>query len=203
MANASTARGLVPYRLFDGSPWNGAANVYYVPAAYATALYIGDPVTTIAGSNDANGVPAVTLAAATTGLVLGSVVGIVNYGSPMITVTQNLPIYRQASVATYILVADDPRLMFWVQDDGTGSGWANWSSKNTNLVSGSGSTVTGYSGWTISGSSIATTSTLLMRVLRLFDTPDAVSNAQPPSANAKWLVKINKHALADSTAGTA
>ena len=203
MANASTARGLVPYRLFDGSPWNGAANVYYVPAAYATALYIGDPVTTIAGSNDANGVPAVTLAAATTGLVLGSVVGIVNYGSPMITVTQNLPIYRQASVATYILVADDPRLMFWAQDDGTGSGWANWSSKNTNLVSGSGSAVTGYSGWTISGSSIATTSTLLMRVLRLFDTPDAVSNAQPPSANAKWLVKINKHALADSTAGTA
>lgn len=200
MANANVARGLIPYRHFDGSVWNGSANVYYVSSAYATALYIGDPVVMNSTDNDANGIPAVRLAtAATAGVLLGSVVGIVPAGNPQIAVTRDMPIYRPASTAQYILVADDPTLCYMIQDDGTGSTPAGWPGKNTNLVSGSGSNVTGYSGWTMSGATAATgNATYQLKILRLLDQAD---NAQPPTANAKWLVKFNQYQLANGVVG--
>lgn len=201
MANANTPRGLIPYRHFDGSVWNGSANMYFVPAGYATALFIGDPVIMLNTQNDANGIPGVNIATAgTSGVVLGSVVGIVNGGNPTVTVTRDLPIYRQASVAQYILVADDPTLMFMIQDDGA-AGTANpqnWPGKGAQLVSGVGSTVTGYSGWQMNSTGIATGSAAAqLRILRLLDQAD---NAQPPTAFAKWLVKLNLHQLANATA---
>src|ERR1700688_3536549 len=98
MANANVARGLIPYRHFDGSYWNGSANMYYVPSGYATALYIGDPVKMLSTQADANGVPGVTIATAgSSNVILGSVVGIVAGGNPMIVVTRDLAIYHPAS----------------------------------------------------------------------------------------------------------
>src|SRR5580700_8480907 len=146
MANANVARGLIPYSHYDGSLWNGSANIYYVAAGYGTALYIGDPVVTHSASNDANGIPAVNLAASGSPIV-GSVVGIVNGGplaAPVITVTRDLPIYHPASTAQYILVADDPTLLFWIQDDASSQATAPqlWAGKNANLVSCNGSTTT-------------------------------------------------------------
>lgn len=202
MANANVPRGIIPARHFDGSVWNGSANLYYVSASYATSIFIGDPVVMVSSQNDANGIPAVQVATAGTGnLILGSMVGIVNGGNPQITVTQNLPIYRPASTAQYILVADDPNLMYEVQDDGTGT-IANYNvmpGKNTNLVSGAGSTVTGYSGWTMSATTAATgNATYQVKIQRLLDQAD---NAQPPTANAKWLIKLNQFQLANGTVG--
>jgi hypothetical protein len=200
MANANVARGLIPYRHFDGSVWNGSVNMYYVPVGYATALYIGDPVTMLHTQNDANGIPGVAIATAGAGNpIVGSVVGIVAGGNPTLAVTRDLPIYHPASTAQYILVADDPTLTFLIQDDGTGTTLNQWPGGNTNLVSGTGSTTTGYSGWLMSGSVTFTgDTTKQLKVMRLLDQPD---NAQPPTANAKWLVKINQHQLANGVAG--
>jgi hypothetical protein len=200
MANVNVARGLIPYRHFDGSVWNGSVNLYFVPSSFATALFIGDPVTLLHTANDANGIPGVTISTAGAGNpVLGSVVGIAPGGTPTIAVTRDLAIYRPASTAQYILVADDPTLMFQVQDDGTGATLNQWPGGNTNLVSGTGSTVTGYSGWQMSGSVTFTADgTKQLKVLRLLDQTD---NAQPPTANAKWLVKINQHQLANGVVG--
>lgn len=199
MANANVARGLMPYRHYDGSVWNGSANMYYIPSGYAQNVFVGDPVVMSHTQNDANGIPGVNLATAgTSNVVLGSVVGIVVGGNPVIAVTRDLPVYHAASTAQYVLVADDPTLMYMIQDDGTGSTLNQWPGQNANLISGSGSTVTGYSGWQLQGSSIATTSTLQLRVLRLLDQPD---NAQPPTANSKWLVKINQFQLNWAVAG--
>lgn len=199
MANANAPRGLLPYRHYDGSVWNGSANVYYVNSSYATSLFIGDPVISNHSDNDANGIPAVRLATAggASTPVLGVVVGIVNAGNPPITVTRDLPIYRPASTAQYILVADDPTLLFMVQDDGTGSSQSGWSSQNASLVSGTGSTVTGYSGWQLGGSTVNTTSTLQVRILRPLDQTDNVVGTG--GANAKWLVKFNFHQMLLST----
>jgi len=204
MANANVPRGLMPYRHFDGSMWNGSANVYYVPASYATALYIGDPVDIISSSNDANGVPAVKQA--TSGSpVVGIMVGIVDAGEPIITVTRDLPIYRPASVAQYILVADDPLLQFMVQDDASAQGTYTpnlWSQKNANYSLGTGSTITGYSGAQLVASSVATTNTLDLKILRPLQQADnTISNVLNGSPNAKWLVKLNNYRFTNQTAG--
>lgn len=209
MANANVARGLIPARHFDGSVWNGSANIYFVPSSYATALYLGDPVDIVSGSNDANGLPAVQLASSGSPVV-GSVVGIVSGGGGpgvsnyTVAVTRDLAIYHPASTAQYILVADDPTLLFQIQDDASTQAVAPklWAGKNANLVSGSGSTVTGYSGWQLQASSVATTNTLDLRIMRPLDTPDnAIGATANTSMNAKWLVMLNNRRFWNQIAG--
>jgi hypothetical protein len=196
MSNISNPRGLIPYKQRSGAPYNGAANVYYVPASYGSAIYVGDPVITAHASNDANGIPAVTLATAgSSDYVTGAMVGIVSAGRPIIPVLQGSPVYHPASTAQYILVSDDPELLYWIQDDGTGSSPTGWPSQNANLVSGSGSTVTGYSGWQLAGSTVNTTNTLQLRIQRPLPETDNDST----SANAKWLVSLNLSQVLNAT----
>lgn len=207
--NASVIRGLIPARHFDGSVWNGSANIYYVPSTYATALFIGDPVDVISGSNDANGLPAVQLASVGSPMI-GSVVGIVSggggpgTGNYTIAVTRDLPIYHPASTNQYILVSDDPTLLYSIQDDASTQARAanQWSGRNANLVSGSGSTTTGYSGWQLAASTVNTTNTLDLKIIRPLDTPNnTVSNVANTNGNAQWLVKLNNYRFANQIAG--
>lgn len=203
MANANVARGLIPYRHWDGSVWNGSANIYFVPSTYATALYIGDPVDIISSSDDAGGNPAVQLAASGSPIV-GVMVGIVAGGDPVIGITRDLSIYHPASTAQYILVADDPTLLYMVQDDASAQATAPklWAGKNANLVSGTGSTNTGYSGWQLQASSVATTNTLDLKIMRpLIQADNTIGTAANTNMNAKWLVKLNNYRFAGQTAG--
>jgi len=199
MANANTPRGLIPYRYASGAHYNGAFNVYSVPATYATNLFVGDPVVAT-GAADANGIPVVQIASAGGGaFTLGPMVGVVPAGTPQIAVTRDLPVYRQASVAAYIAVADDPNLLFWVQEDSVGGSIATATSgmKNADLVSGSGSTTTGYSGWMLDSSTIATTSTLQLRIMTALQEVDNVVGTG--DSFAKWLVRINNHSITRTT----
>lgn len=209
MANANVARGLLPVRHYDGSVWNGSVNIYFVPAAYATALFLGDPVDIISGSNDANGLPAVQLAAVGSPIV-GTFVGIVSGGGGPGTgnyttaVTRDQAISHPASTAQYILVADDPTLLFQIQDDASAQARApnQWAGRNANLVSGTGSATTGYSGWQLAASTVAVTNTLDLRIMRPLDTPDnTVSNVANGSPNAKWLVALNNRRFINQIAG--
>lgn len=203
MANANAARGLIPYRKFDGSYYTGGANIYYVPAAYATALYIGDPVDIVSGSNDANGIPAVQLGVVGSPII-GAMVGIVDGGEPIVGVTRDLSIYHPASTAQYILVSDDPNLIYWIQDDASAQARAPklYAGRNANMVSGAGSTTTGFSGWQLASSTVATTSTLDLNVLRpLPQVDNAVGATANTSTNSKWLVKLNNFRFANQTAG--
>ncbi len=192
MANANTAFGLWPERKVSGQPWSGAANIYNVPSTYGSNLFLGDPMIPT-GTSDANGIPNVTLATAGgSNYTIGPFIGIVNGGEPIVSVTRDLPIYHTASTQQYILVADDPELMFRIQEDGTGV--ASNSSANANLASGSGSTVTGQSGWLLSTSSVNTTATLQLRLLRPLATPDNAIGLY-----CKWMVRINLHSLTNTT----
>lgn len=195
MANASFPTGLWPVKDTSGRVWTGAANLYFVASSLATGVFIGDPLIPT-GTSDANGVPGVTLATAgSSNFTIGPMVGISNGGDPIVPITRDMPIYRPASVGQYILVADDPNLMFKVQEDSVGGAASvNASMNNANLVAGAGSTVTGYSGWQMQSSSVATTNTLQLRVLQLLREAD---NA--PGVAAKWLVKINLHSLTNLT----
>lgn len=197
MANPNTPRGLVPYKYSTGAPYNGSANIYAVKSDYATALYLGDPLTPT-GASDANGIPYVQIATAAGGnYILGPMVGIVDGGNPVIPVTQGLPIYHPASTAQYILVADDPNLLFWIQEDSdSGSiAMATAGMKNADLIAGSGSTATGWSGWQLDSSTINTTNTLQLRLMGGLQEADNVM----ASANAKWLVRLNLSTLTHTT----
>lgn len=199
MANANTPRGLIPYRRYDGSLWNGSANIYYVPSTYATALYIGQPLVAT-GASDANGIPVVQTATAAGGAyTIGPMVGIVSGGTPVIGITRDLPVYHPASTSQYILVADDPNLLFWIQEDSVGGSIATATAgtKNADLVAGTGSTVTGYSGWMLDSSTINTTNTLQLRIMSALQQVDNVVGTS--DSYAKWLVKINLHSVLNTT----
>ena len=197
MANLNMPRGIIPVQRLDGSPYNGMANVYHVPAAYGTALFLGLPLIAT-GASDANGVPVAAIATAAGGAyTIGPMVGVVSGGDPVVAVQRDTLVYHPVSTAQYILVADDPDLIFEAQEDSVGGAItvATAGTKNIDLIAGTGSTVTGYSGWMLDSSTIQTTNTLQMRILRAVNRTDN----EPGSAYAKWLCKINLHSLRNLT----
>ena len=197
MANPNVARGLVPVRHRSGAPYNGAGNAYHVPASYGTAIYPGDPVIIVTDASDANGVPTVSLATAAGGAyTIGPCVGVVPYGEPTVAVTRDSTRYHAASTAGYILVADDPDLLFEIQEDSVGGVMTVGAvGRNADFISGTGSTVTGNSGWMLDSSTLATTNTLQMRIVKAVTRPDN----DPTLDYAKWLVSINLHSFRNLT----
>jgi len=205
MANANIARGLIPYANTWGAKYNGSFNTYFVPASYGTALYVGDPVDIVSSSNDANGIPAVQLGVVGSP-ILGVVIGIINGGDmgAMTTVTRDLPVYHPASTAQYLAVCDDPSILYEIQDNASSQATAPnlWAGKNANLVSGAGSTVTGYSGWQMAASTVATTNSLDLKIIRPLQQADnTIGTAANTNMNAKWLVKLNNSRFANLIAG--
>lgn len=184
MPNANAPTGLTPRRYRNGSPWMGAARTYYVPASDATAIFIGDPVI-IAGGADTAGVPTATRATAgSAGRVTGVCVGLRPGGNG----TMVPPRYRAASTAEYILVADDPDLLFEAQEDSVGGALAAANThQNIDLIAGAGgSTFTGQSSFMLDSSTAAVTATLQMRLVELQRRVDNEFGDY-----AKWLVAIN------------
>jgi len=51
MPNVSRINGFKPVKHVNGSPYNGQANIYFVPATDGTALFVGDPVKLAADGN--------------------------------------------------------------------------------------------------------------------------------------------------------
>lgn len=195
MANIAKVNGFRPSQYLSGAKWNGQVRTYYVPAADATALFAGDLVKA-GGSADANGVQSVTQATAAAA-VIGVVVGVLPDFSNL-----NAVPYRLASTARYVLVADDPALLFEAQEDGVGSALDMVDvGLNVDFVVGAGSTTTGQSGMQIDSSTVAATATLPLKLIRPVQRVDneLVAAGQ---ANTRWMVKINNHQLAAHT-GTA
>lgn len=187
MANANIATGLTPRRYRNGAPFVGPLRKYYVAAGDSTALFIGDPVV-ISGSGDARGVPGCTRAtAATAGRITGVVCGIAN--DPSVPASNDMMElgYRPASTEGYVLVCDDPNVLYEIQEDSDGGALAVTSiGLNADLIAGSGSTFTRASGFMLDSSTAATTATLQLRIIQLEQRAD-----NEVGANAKWLVAIN------------
>lgn len=191
MANADAAFGLRPARYLSGAPYNGAANKYYVPATDNTAIYIGGLVK-LAGSADADGIASVTGNVSTGNQVVGAVVGVVPD-------TADSLVYRAASTARYVWVADDPNLVFEVQDDAAATFTAANVGNTADLTGFTGgSTTTGKSSMEISAATAtaAGDGTEDVLIVGLVQSPDnTIGN------NAKWLVRLNNHQFVDGAAG--
>lgn len=194
MANPNTPYGLRPYSNAWGQLWTGAVRTYAVPAGNGTALFLGDPVKLITNSSDGNGVQNVVIGTAGGGAyTLGCFMGISNNaGQTTIPLLQSQTPYLPASTAAYVYVADDPFLLFAIQENGAMVSGA--SGRNADLVAGAGSTVTSMSGWQLASSTLQTTNTLQMRIVEMLqETDNAVGT------NAKWLVKFNLHSMLNLT----
>lgn len=190
MANLDTPNGLKPYKTLGGYS-TGAVNRYFVPATDGTAIYLGQPVKLV-GSATTDGVPHVTAMTTTADVVCGVVVGV----EPE---TADSTMYRVASTARYLLVADDPQQVFEVQTDGTGGVTAVGEVADLITIA-TGSTVTGRSYIEIGASTITNNGDQTEDVM-IVGVPQRVDN-DITIANGRYLVRLLNHAFAVDNDGS-
>lgn len=200
MANLVAPRGFVPSRYLNGTAWNGAVNTYHIPSSDGSQFNVGDPVKSSANA-DVNGVPDVAKAAGTD-TVRGVVVGVLaaTPGNPSLVGT-NLDLTIQNVPATkardyYVLVADDPSIIFEVQDDGLNALTATSANKNASFTVTNPTSPQQNSASVLATGTVATTAGLNLKIMGLVQRPDNAFGI-----NAKWLVRFNQHELQGNTAG--
>lgn len=190
MANANRPMGLRPLYYQGGAAYTGQVTRYVVLAGDGTALFMGDPVKLV-GTGDANGVASITRCTANADVPVGVVVGFVpdkNYEAQT---------YRTGSTLRYVLVADDPNLVFEVQANGT-FGYATAPGQNVGMTYTAGSTSTGLSNVVADLASLGTSSALPLKVLGAKPGPD---NDSTDTSNVRLLVTIQNHMFKPGVTG--
>jgi len=175
MANTDAARGLqIAGPLLS-------CRMYKMSSAYAQDLFIGDPMALDASGN------AIIATAGTANVIQGVAIGF--FTSEFVPLST---VYHPSGTAgvNYVLLADDPRQLFVIQEDSDGGSLALTDiAGNTLLVSGTGSSVTGQSGWEIDSS--AGGDSTAADQLRLINIARIPGNAI--GTNCKWIIRINNH----------
>lgn len=201
MANVNKPMGLSPVKTLGANNWNAQTNLYYIAQSDSNAYAPGDPVVSVSGGADANGVPGVTLATAgASNRIRGVIVG-VGTSEGLIADPKNLDQIVIPATKTkpyYVMVCDDPSTVFEVQE-WSGSGSTAWTAadigKNVNLKSGTNNGF--YSAWTLDDTAAsATTVNNQVRLIGIARRPDNAFGAY-----CKFLVMINQHELALPGAG--
>jgi len=186
MANVDSPSGFTPLRYNNGAPYTGGGTVYNVASGYGTALFRGDLVDLV-GTNDATGkYPTVQIGTLTDGgYTIGPIVAF--YPDPSQSLERT---YLPASTGGYVLVADDPNLIFEAQlDSGTTVGIADFWSNTVAVTTHSGNTSTGLSGMELDESGLAANSSNLMLVTRLVDRED---NELAEHAKAECMISMHR-----------
>jgi hypothetical protein len=205
MASVSRANGFRPVKSITGAPYNGQANLYFVPSSDSTVIMVGDAVKLAGDARAATGAPTVTRAGATD-VAVGIVVGIVFTGVGDVTNVPpvnnlNTPVYRTASTDRYLLVCDDPNVVYEVQYAGTSVAAATITANvglNGQFTTTAGSTVTGASGMQLDSSGLATTATLPLKIVGFPNRPDNI----PGDTYFSYYVKLNQVAYGTGTGAT-
>jgi hypothetical protein len=100
------------------------------------------------------------------------------------------------SVNWYALVADDPNVLFEIQEAGAGSVLTSASvNRNANFNTGTRTASLTISPAFLDNNTVSTTSTLNLKLLQVVQRPDVTPFAQ----FAKWLVTINNHEFSGGT----
>lgn len=201
MANTSRINGFKPVKHLNGSPYNGQANIYEVPAGETVPVFVGDLVklSDSAATSYYPAVEAVVGASAqiAAGPILGAVVGIINskfdpVGGTMSSgsISLDTPVYRPASTKQFVLVADSDDLIFEAEADASvplasiGLNVGVGASAHTNPL------LTGASPmYVYSTTAPDTTSTRPLQIVGVVNRPDN----ETASAYNKVLVRINVH----------
>lgn len=199
MANTDAPSGLKPIRHRNGAPYNGAANPYYIPSSYATALFVGDPAIKTGTSNttaiegmQAGTLPEINKATAGDGNALTGVIVGFGVDNNLLDTPSN-----PASTERIVWLADDPDLVFLVQDDASAILDATSVGLNANLVfTHAGSTTTSRSGVELDATTPSADASNQLTIQRLH----YIENNEL-GINAGWEVKINQHTEATGVIG--
>lgn len=183
MATSATPMGAEPVGTLSASgSFTGKVRHIKIASAYDTAIFYGDFVKLVAAGT-------VEKAAVTTAVVAGTVGVFVgcSYTDPTTkqpTFSQYWPADTVASDAV-AYVADDPKLVFQMQGDGsiaqTGLG------NNVQAISTAGSTDIGRSKNALDASSIATTNTFPLRIVDFVDGPSSAAGDSFTDCIVTWL----------------
>lgn len=199
MASVSRINGFRPVKTVSGAPYSGKANLYFVPSSNSDVIMVGDAVKLAGDARAASGAPTVARCGATD-IPIGVVVGILFSGVanevtnvPNVS-NLNTPIYRVASTDRYLLVADDPMLVYEVQYAGTSVAAATITANvglNGQFTTTAGSTTTGSSGMQLDSAGLATTATLPLKIVGFPARPDNV----PGDTYFSYYVMLNSSTL--------
>ena len=193
MANVDRPTGFTPVRYLDGSPYMGAASLYF---SDSDNLFMGDLViqdtagTTYTKSNGVYGT--VNRAQAVTDLIVGVVVGW--YPDP-----DNLGrLHHASSTSIPLLVAHIDNLVLECQSDDATMTQSDVG-LNADFTFTAGTTATGASNMELDGDTANTTAGLAFRILQMVDRADGDNSDSV--ANQRFLVKCNQSAWADQIVG--
>jgi hypothetical protein len=178
MSNINAPFGGHPVGYKSGAPYQGKVNLYYLAAANGSAFHIGDFVVSSA-VGDANGVPGVALAAGNS-VCRGIIVGVLGAYASVSMVGAALNLEQTGYVAaanaagTYVLVADEPDLVFEIQCGATATNLVSTKLSNnfTLIVAAPSPTTNPLSATIVDNASIATTNTLQFKMLGLVKRPN-------------------------------
>jgi hypothetical protein len=128
MANTSRINGFKPVKHLAGAPYNGQSTLYEVSSSDSNPVFVGDLVK-LSTNASTSGVPCVQSVVAassqiTAGPILGAVVGVLNAKMDPLdglmtggSIALDTPQYRVASTKQFVLVADDPGLIYEAEAD--------------------------------------------------------------------------------------
>lgn len=210
MANPNRVAGLSPVAYLNGSMYDGKGRMYAIPTSDSTYNYfVGDVVSLVgggtAGGDTATGLPIVALTAAgSTAVGVITAIGVNPKGGPYINPNDLSKVYAPITktVTYYALVADDPNIIFEVQEGGTGTNLTAGTAcgRNSNLLLGASATTaavtTFVSGTTLDNTAApTTTSTLNFKILSFAQRSDNAFSTTPATGGAyqKWWVLLNNH----------
>lgn len=198
MANTSRINGFKPVKHLNGSPYNGQANLYEVPAGEAVPVFIGDLVklSDSAATSQYPAVEAVVGASAqiAAGPILGAVVGIVNVKTDPTSgilstgsISLDTPVYRPASTKQFVLVCDNTNVVYEAEADASVAAASIGLNVGVGASAHTNSLLTGASPmYVYSTTAPDTTSTRPLQILGIVNRPD-----NEIGANSKVLVRIN------------
>ena len=201
MANLVSPRGFVPSRYANGATWAGAVTMYHIPLADTNQYNPGDVVKS-SPNGDANGLPDVTKITNGTDTPRGVIISVLvaqpnspsNVGINLDLTIQNIPVTKLHDY--YVLVADDPMLLYELQDDGLNVLTATSCNKNASFTVANPTSPQQNSATVLNTASVATTSTLNLKLQGLVQRPNNAFGQY-----ATWIVRFNQHELNGNTAG--
>lgn len=225
VTNQNKPTGLTPVKYLNGADWDGRGNIYFISSTDTNAYYPGDLVSPVAGLDQWSGLPSVTLTVSGTNTIVAGVVLACGAsptttssarGGPYIDPT-NLTLTSIPATKTknyFVLVADDPQIVYEIQETGVGTtpstalSYAN-ATKNAYFLYGAPATGAVFSGTTLDNGVNSThvpattaAAPYFLRMLGLSQKYDPqIAGPNSFGLYAKWLVKLNNHMFGPSNVG--
>ena len=182
MSATAAPYGLRPVNLIGGQPYAGSTRLIKIASGYAANLFFGQPVRVAAdGTIQAATVTTTAPATGVTGVFVGC-----TYTDPNLKYKVFKQYWPTGTVASdaFAYVVDDPDVVFQVQADGSVAQTAL--GDNVALNASSGDTGTGNSTTSVVYNSVATTSSLPLRIVGFVESTTSTVGDAYTDLLVKW-----------------